>query len=562
MQTRRSYVLSVFVFGLALCLVMPQASAAPVIFVRGVVNSASFTPAMLPGGAIARGSLFTIFGRDLGPATAAQAPVFPLETALGGVSIEVEQNGTIVQAIPLFVYSTQANAVMPSNAPLGDVVIRVIYNGERSNGMPIRIVDNNIGIYTATGAGLGPGIVQNYIAPTNQPINSPTITAAPGQTVTLWATGLGPITQPDTDPPPIGNLPVNVTILVGGVPATNIPYSGRAPCCAGVDQVVFEIPANAPEGCYVPIRIIVNGAVSNTVTVAISSEGGACTEPGYPWVEPLIAGQNVGALTLLRVMYDLDQNVIRPSNITADQTAAIFVKGRGGNFPYSPLWSLPPAGTCATMTSSGNVLHRVSGRVSGVSPIAAGTFTVTGAGGTKPLGGNVFGALSIIGKAFAGGPVGLPGVPDADLFWSPGSYQATGSAGATVGAVSTSIDVADPITWTNRDSIDSIDRSQGTTLTWSAPGDGRVFVAGVNVDIPSNSSALFLCAAPPGASSLEVTPELLNNFLPSRNYLGGSISYLMFAGYPTGLENMFTAQGLAYGGTFFRSMEVKSVRIQ
>ena len=45
--------------------------AEPVIFLRAIVNAASFMPSGVPGGAIARGSIFTIFGRGIGPATSA-----------------------------------------------------------------------------------------------------------------------------------------------------------------------------------------------------------------------------------------------------------------------------------------------------------------------------------------------------------------------------------------------------------------------------------------------------------------------------------------------------------
>jgi len=93
--------------------------AQPYINTNGVVNAASFTPPDLPGGALARGRLFTIFGRQLGPATGVSATSFPLGTTLSGVSIRVFQGTTTVDAIPVFVSAGQINAIMPSNAPLG-----------------------------------------------------------------------------------------------------------------------------------------------------------------------------------------------------------------------------------------------------------------------------------------------------------------------------------------------------------------------------------------------------------------------------------------------------------
>ena len=71
------------------------------------------------------------------------------------------------------------------------------------------------------------------------------------------------------------------SVFVGGVSAT-ISYHGRSPCCAGLDQVVFTVPANAPTGCYVPVVVRMSGTVvSNAVTMAIASATGAssCSRP-------------------------------------------------------------------------------------------------------------------------------------------------------------------------------------------------------------------------------------------------------------------------------------------
>ena len=45
-----------------------------------------------------------------------------------------------VDAFPLAVTATQINAVLPSNAPLGEATITVMYNGRTSNAQRVRIV--------------------------------------------------------------------------------------------------------------------------------------------------------------------------------------------------------------------------------------------------------------------------------------------------------------------------------------------------------------------------------------------------------------------------------------
>src|SRR5215831_485834 len=85
----------------------------PLIKYRGVYNAASFMPAGLSGGGIAQGALFSIFGQNLGPSTPAQQTSYPLQTSFSGVSIVVGQGSASVNAIPVYVSSTQINAIMP-----------------------------------------------------------------------------------------------------------------------------------------------------------------------------------------------------------------------------------------------------------------------------------------------------------------------------------------------------------------------------------------------------------------------------------------------------------------
>src|ERR1051326_1154804 len=116
----------------------------------------------------------------------------------------------------------------------------------------IKVADTNFGVFAAA-AGMGPGIIQNYAAPGQLPLNSRSSTAKPGQVAILLGTGLGAIAGLDSPTPPVGDLPAGVRVTVGGKPATKL-YSGRMPGVAGVDQINFQVPADAPSGCYVPVQ--------------------------------------------------------------------------------------------------------------------------------------------------------------------------------------------------------------------------------------------------------------------------------------------------------------------
>src|SRR5258708_21913275 len=101
-----------------LCLPGTILAQVPTIYMHGVTNAGSYTASGLAEGAIAQGSIFTIFGKNLGPTTGVQVSKFPLDPTFHGVSIKITQGSTSVNALPLYVGQSSINAIMPSNAPL------------------------------------------------------------------------------------------------------------------------------------------------------------------------------------------------------------------------------------------------------------------------------------------------------------------------------------------------------------------------------------------------------------------------------------------------------------
>jgi uncharacterized protein (TIGR03437 family) len=199
----------------------------PILYNRGTVNAVSLAPFGVPNAPIARGSIFTVSGENLGPATSQTVSTFPLSTTFGGVSISVTQNGAGNAAIPLIVSATKISAVMPSSVTAGLATLRLTYQGIRSNAITIQIADSAPGIFTLSTDGAGPGTIQNYVGAGNEPINSLAIPATRGQIITIWGTGLGPVTFPDNAAPKAGDVAALVEITIGGRPATNL-YSGRS----------------------------------------------------------------------------------------------------------------------------------------------------------------------------------------------------------------------------------------------------------------------------------------------------------------------------------------------
>jgi uncharacterized protein (TIGR03437 family) len=90
------------------CAVLLCAAAAalaqPVVSANGMVNAASSIEAGLPNGDVAQGSIFSIWGKNLGPTSPVWVTSFPLPTTqgLGGVTIQVKDSAGVTRyAIPL-----------------------------------------------------------------------------------------------------------------------------------------------------------------------------------------------------------------------------------------------------------------------------------------------------------------------------------------------------------------------------------------------------------------------------------------------------------------------------
>jgi len=226
----------------------------------------------------------------------------------------------------------------------------ITYNRIPGPPSPIQIVNSSVGIFSTAG-GMGPGVFLNFVSQENQPVNSPAVSAKRSQVITMYATGLGPVAYADTIPASAGNLLTPVEIFVGGKLANKL-YAGRAPGVSAEDQLVFEVPAEAPFGCWVPVQVRTEGrVVSNSLTMAISADGGACSEVSNTLAKPLISGGKTGLVTLLRLDQQHGRGRTQVDDVL-DFGAVILRQEQGSSFAFNPLYSLPPAGSCTVYTGS------------------------------------------------------------------------------------------------------------------------------------------------------------------------------------------------------------------
>jgi uncharacterized protein (TIGR03437 family) len=86
--------------------------------------------------------------------------------------------------------------------------------------------------------------------------------ARAGDAISLYLTGLGATETRDG----LQWAKLQPKVFVGGMEA-QILYAGRAPGFAGLDQINFVVPANAPSGDTTPLRVESNSRTSNAVTL-------------------------------------------------------------------------------------------------------------------------------------------------------------------------------------------------------------------------------------------------------------------------------------------------------
>jgi uncharacterized protein (TIGR03437 family) len=413
-----------------------QAVAQPQIAANGVLNAASNTPVGLPNSSIAQGSIFTIYGTNLGPSSSPTL-AYPLQTTLGGVTVQVTSGSTTLNAIPIFVGPGQINAVLPGSTPIGSATLTVAYNGQTSNAASFQVIANSFGVFTVNSLSNGVGIVTGS---THQlySVNSP---ANPGNVATLWGTGIGASSGDDGSAPPpqidMPNLPLSVYV---GSQAAIVTYRGRGPF-TGEDQINFAIP-DGITGCYVPVAVEIGNIVSNFVTMPIAPAGQSCPDPltGELSSSP---PQPTGSITLTR------DTTIGPTASTTDSGDAYFGTPL---FPGGSL-SLPPD-TCI-----GGLIIQVF-LEDPFSPLDAGAITITGPNGSQQL------AWPNYSTQLGGGS----GANPQPLYLNAGSYTVSGSGGPGVGPFSQGFTIPQPLTWTNQSSISAVDRSAGLDIIW-AGGD-------------------------------------------------------------------------------------------
>jgi len=219
-----------------------HAPAGPSLDVR---NAASLAP-MIAG--LSAGELLTLRGAGLGNVTTS-APAGQPIYELGGVHVTI--NST---ACPLlFASPDQINLESPASL-VGDSAQVTVWHGDTASGtVTLPLSSTSPGVFTQDGSGAGLAAVSHA----DGSLVSGDSPAAPGETVTVTATGLGAA-------PPL----LSASAYVGEYQAAVLQVD-PLPGVPGAYRAQIVVPPATPSGSAVPIGLAIGGAFTSLADIAI-----------------------------------------------------------------------------------------------------------------------------------------------------------------------------------------------------------------------------------------------------------------------------------------------------
>lgn len=237
----------------------------------GVVNSASSAPFTA---GISPGEFLTFYnGVNLANSSTC-ATALPFPTMLGGVQVLIDN----IPA-PIYCVGSQITVIVPYEVNAYPIAsIQVVNNGASSNVVTVYVRPTSPGVLTVPPGGLGFAAAEHA----NYSLITPANPALPGETIAVYLVGLGSVYPPYSDgaaTPGIGSIVINnIEVDVGGFGSTNIPYAGLTPGDAGLYQINFQVPADAPAGND-PIAIVGPGSYSSEALLPVGASAVALQTP-------------------------------------------------------------------------------------------------------------------------------------------------------------------------------------------------------------------------------------------------------------------------------------------
>ena len=220
----------------------PAIPAAPTIAADGIVSAATSI-----AGPVSPNSWVSIYGSNLSVTTRGWNDTDFINGAipfsLDGVSVMLNLFGAPRLAYVGYVSPNQVNFLIPSDLSITATTVQLRNSAGKSTAVPITIQANAAQLFTPDGK----AVLATHANGTLIGKSSP---AAPGETISLYATGLGP-TSPAQIP---GQLPAQSTSLAAAPQVTiagnaaTVPFAGVVAGSAGLYQVNVQVPSGAANG--------------------------------------------------------------------------------------------------------------------------------------------------------------------------------------------------------------------------------------------------------------------------------------------------------------------------
>lgn len=429
------------------------------------------------------------------------------DTRLVRVRVQPEGSAQVFACPVLSVGPNGVWAVLPAQVPPGPVRITLAINGDVFPSTVVTLVPSALALFSVNQFAQGWGALAQNLDSLGAPsLNRLTNPAVAGQYVTLWGTGLGNVTTSD----------VTVDLAGERIPAY---FAGHSPGLPGMDQISFRIPADAFDGCYVPVMLRAAGMISNSLTISKATAPGACVHPLGLSAAEMKTLDNGGSIPFGSfsvsggfAAYDgLGVKGYLRSDTIVGQFAPVFAAQiallAGTQFP-APSGPACQVTTGASYGATGAILV-----VPGTNGLH-GSLVVTGPAGQRLVVSGDFGQyFGVTGSTEpASSPAQLP-----PPFFSAGAWTLSVSGDEWVADFQQILQLPPELKWTNRDSLNTISRTSDTAITWDPSGYSATDIA--SITLSGSGAGEVDCLVPANAGSVTLSSSLLGQLTPTTDAL-------------------------------------------
>ena len=397
-------------------------------------------------------------------------------------------------------------AIAPPDLPIGPATLTLSINGTTWPTTDFEIVSAGIGLFEYTPLSFfNGGLAQNIDALGKTTLNRLSNPALPGQYITLWGTGIGNLSSKD------------ITVDVAGIIVPPL-FAGHSAQYPGVDQINFQLPLDAINGCYVPVKLRFNAAESNPITIAKAAAAGACEHPLGLTPDELKTLDAGGAIPF--GSFSLGSGTLGP-----------------GSFHGSPFFQIPEGYIRSESVQAGFGNSNMD-RVRGLSGVQEPDSVFLSC---RPFNGNGLGAgifrgpepgIKLILNGPAGQQIDIPG-RSGQYFWflnpttaptasspdllprtfTPGTWTLNSNGDDTLAPFKQSFQLPPAIRWTNKSALTTISRDALIEAKWDPSGylPDEIF----SFSVSGGGQSGFSCNTPATTGTIRFPLTLIQQLTPT-----------------------------------------------